>query len=220
MLRPKLKICGLTRRDDVEALDGLADYLGFIVAREKVSPRVLEPSKARDLVETVAKSRRVLVAHGYTPHEALDLAARLEVFHVLQYHQPANPGELESLATGLEELGMGLAPVSLWNGERLAPDPCSVAQAVPVHEYLLVDALKTLKKRYRAGLRVPLDAYCRAVSCTERAAAAGGIDPGNVCLAASTGVYMIDVSSGVEAEPGRKDLEKVKQLIEVLGQCS
>jgi len=220
MLRPKLKICGLTRRGDVEALDGLADYLGFIVARTRVTPRVLEPGEARSLAETVSRSRRVLVAHGYTVHEAIDLAARLEVFHVLQYHQPAGPAELEGLKAGLDELGVALAPVALWNGEKLSPDPCTAAGTVPGHEYLLVDAVKGIGRRYEAGLRVPLEAYRRAAACTRRAAAAGGIDASNACLVASTGVYMIDVSSGVEAEPGRKEPGKVKQLVEVLAGCS
>ncbi|KSW12425.1 hypothetical protein CF15_06780 [Pyrodictium occultum] len=216
----RLKICGLTRPEDVEALDGAADYLGFVVAPSRLSPRVLSPGEARSLAETVSRSRPVLVAAGYGPRDAVELAARLEAFRVLQYHEPAGPEVLAGLARELGSIGVSLAPVSLWDGRRLSPDPCEAATVAPGHEYLLVDAVKGLGLRYAGGLRAPLEAYLRAAVCSSRAAAAGGVVPENACLVASTGVSMLDVSSGVEAEPGRKDLSRVEKLLEVLRSCS
>jgi phosphoribosylanthranilate isomerase len=43
---------------------------------------------------------------------------------------------------------------------------------------------------------------------------AGGITPDNAAKAISLGVYGIDVCSGVESEPGKKDAEKMKALFE------
>ena len=43
---------------------------------------------------------------------------------------------------------------------------------------------------------------------------AGGINPNNAVDAVELGVYGIDVCSGVEAEPGRKDHDKMKTLFE------
>jgi phosphoribosylanthranilate isomerase len=43
---------------------------------------------------------------------------------------------------------------------------------------------------------------------------AGGIDPGNVAAAIKLGVYGIDICSGIEAEPGKKDHQKMKKLFE------
>ena len=46
---------------------------------------------------------------------------------------------------------------------------------------------------------------------------AGGLDPGNVRTALEISCPdAVDVSSGVEASPGRKDLEKVKAFIDVV----
>jgi phosphoribosylanthranilate isomerase len=41
---------------------------------------------------------------------------------------------------------------------------------------------------------------------------AGGINPDNAAQAAKLGVYGIDVCSGIEAEPGKKDHKKMKKL--------
>jgi phosphoribosylanthranilate isomerase len=43
---------------------------------------------------------------------------------------------------------------------------------------------------------------------------AGGINPDNAVKAIELGVYGIDICSGVESEPGKKDHEKMKQLFE------
>lgn len=217
--RPRLKVCGVTRFEDVEFLDGVADYLGFIISREHVSPRSLEPARARNLAETVSKSSRVAVVHGYSWLEAVELVSRLEVFNIIQYHHPLATNEVLKFADMLKDVGVKLAPVSLWNGSILQPDPCTIATTTS-YEYLLVDAEKGSELRYQQGLRVPLDAYKYAVSCTEKAGAAGGITPENVCLVVKLGVYLVDVSSGVESKPGHKDASKVARLVEAIKTCS
>ena len=42
----------------------------------------------------------------------------------------------------------------------------------------------------------------------------GGITPENVIEAVEVGVYGIDVNSGIEAKPGKKDHNKMKLLFE------
>ena len=43
---------------------------------------------------------------------------------------------------------------------------------------------------------------------------AGGINPDNVVRAVELGVYGIDVCSGIEEKPGKKDHKKMRQLFD------
>jgi phosphoribosylanthranilate isomerase len=43
---------------------------------------------------------------------------------------------------------------------------------------------------------------------------AGGINPENAEKAIKLGVYGIDICSGIESKPGKKDHEKMKKLFE------
>jgi phosphoribosylanthranilate isomerase len=49
---------------------------------------------------------------------------------------------------------------------------------------------------------------------TKRIFLAGGIHPGNAADAVKLGVYGIDVCSGIEAEPGKKDHKKMQALFD------
>ena len=228
VLRPRLKVCGLTRPGDVEALDGMVDYLGFITAPARVSPRVLPPGEAAELASTVSRSTPVLVAAAMPPGEALEAAAR-HVFPVLQLHHPLESVEqLERFIAESLERSVRPAPVLVrgetgWSG--LSPLEASRAQGLERAEYVLLDASKSLRRPLGPrGLRLPLGEAVEAVRLLAAAGArpglAGGVRPGNACLAASTGAWLLDTSSGVESGPGRKDPALVEALIRELEGCS
>ncbi len=216
---PRVKVCGVTSLEDVELLDGRVDYIGFITGA-RASPRVLEPRKAAELASTVGRSRRVLVVYGLEPGEAAELASKLEVFHVLQYHWYAKPRELHSLSKALSEIGVALAPVVFHGVGGWTPlHPVFYSRLSRVAEYTLIDAPKSSPLRHESGLKIPPEAYAEAARVLEKPGAAGGITPDNVCLVAEH-AWLIDVSSGVEKEPGRKDPQLVEKLLERLRNCN
>ncbi len=215
----RVKVCGITRAEDVEALDGLVDYLGFITGL-RVSPRVLEPKIAAELASTVSRSTPVLVVYGLEPVEAADLAVKLEVFRVLQYHWFEKPSGLTRLHRELSDIGVKLAPVLLYGVGGWTPlHPMFYSRLSRLTEYVLIDAPKTSPLRYEGGLRVPPEAVREASRFIARVGAAGGVTPENACLLAKH-AWLVDVSSGVEEKPGVKSREKVEKLVERLGGCS
>ncbi|MEM1598605.1 MAG: N-(5'-phosphoribosyl)anthranilate isomerase [Pyrobaculum sp.] len=203
-----LKICGVARREDAVALDGLADYVGFIV--EPTSPRSARREDLRDLRAAVYKSKPVLVTATVPPREAVDLAAGADI-PVVQHH-----GVLDAETYDYaKSRGVALAPVAVYRPGADLREAVRRLLALP-HEYVLVDADKKSAERYEGGLKVPLSAM-REVAGLGKVALAGGITPENVRLVLSLMPYMIDVASGVEKAPGVKDMEKVKALLKALG---
>lgn len=215
---PRVKVCGVTRPEDVELLDGRVDYIGFITGL-RASPRILEPKTAAELASTVGRSRRVLVVYGLEPEEAAELASKLEVFQVVQYHWYAKPRELHRLSQMLSEIGVALAPVIFHGVGGWTPlHPVFYSRLSTVTEYTLIDAPKSSPLRHEGGLKVPPEAYAEASRVLVRPGAAGGITPSNVCIAARH-AWLIDVSSGIEKEPGRKDPELLEKLLENIRNC-
>jgi len=225
----KVKVCGVKRHTDLEWLDGMVDYVGFILAPRGLTPRALTVTEARDMFAAVEKSVPVAVTAGMEVVDAV-VAAEEAGAPVIQYHEPLT---VEALNLLLAEAGlrdMAVAPVLLydtrlkrWRG--LSPEELRMFlednPGDAIIEYVLVDAVKGSPPEGPQGLRLPLGVYREAVEALScyTVAAAGGVKPGNACLAASTGVGMIDVSSGVEEAPGAKSRVLVEKLLEELRKC-
>nr|WP_245521942.1 N-(5'-phosphoribosyl)anthranilate isomerase [Pyrobaculum neutrophilum] len=206
-----VKICGVARPEDVELLDGLVDYIGFIV--EPSSPRSVEPRRLGGLARLVRESRPVLVTASLPPAEAVDLAASLGI-PVVQHHGSLGDGHFSYA----EERGVALAPVAVYR--RGADLRAAVSQLLSKpHEYVLVDAEKGSGERFEGGLKIPLHVLAE-VAHMGKVALAGGITPENAHLVAALRPYMVDVASGVESSPGVKDPGKVKALLRALGRLS
>ena len=224
--RPMVKVCGVKRRLDLEYLDGLVEYVGFIVAPEGVSPRALSPSEAWDLASTLSRSEPVMVAAGMGVGDAVSAAASTG-FRVVQLHMPLEAGEAAAAVEAAAGLGLRAAPV-LVSSRRgwLGASPGELAGLLEpgLVEYVLVDADKRDPPGGPGGLRVSLDAVSEAVAVLSprgfRVGAAGGVRPGNSCLVARLGVSLVDVSSGVEEAPGVKSPLLVSSLLRELEGCT
>ena len=198
----------MTRLADAEALDGVVEYIGFIV--EPTSPRSVRPEALGALRAAVRRSRPVLVTASLPPKEAVDLAAENDI-SVVQHHGALAEEDYDYAASR----GVALAPVAVY---RPGVDLRAAVEELlrRPHEYVLVDADKKGGERYEGGLKIPLAAL-RQVVGLGRLAVAGGVTPENAHLVAALRPYMVDVASGVEAAPGVKDMEKVKALLRALG---
>ncbi len=211
MYRPvEIKICGLTREEDVDlALDLGADYFGFIVYPK--SPRGLSFERAAELAARVPEGRRVLVDVETGTEE---LESRLRAgFDFFQIHASLDVG-LGSLAAWS---GLALRE-RLWIAPRLAPGEPFPAAVLEFADTVLLDTYHKMQ----VGGTGEIGDWAGFSGLKERFPGvnwvlAGGLNPQNVLEAiATTGTERIDVNSGVESAPGKKDPEKLRELFRVL----
>ena len=203
MYRVKVKICGIRTLEEASAaLEYGADALGFNFWPG--SPRHISPESAGAIISRLhpfAASIGVFV--NETPDTVLSLFHRLGLSAV-QLHGDETP-----------EYCNGLAGVRIIKALRVGPgfDPKSI-KAYPANAILL-DA--SLKGHY-GGTGRRFD-WSAAIESKEYAPIilAGGLTVENVEDAVKTARPMaVDVCSGVEAEPGKKDLGKLKLFMETV----
>lgn len=217
--RPWLKICGLTRAEDVQqVLRGGADALGFVLYAS--SPRALDPTAAETLfarcglltLPAEAKLARVGVFVNAAPAEVLALARRLRLSH-LQLHGDEDLAyiqALQALMTPAEARGLQLIKaLHLQRGSDL-----QAATGWPAEIQLLVDAAPAPGSTARGGLGRPANWALAAPLARQRPVIlAGGLQPGNLASAwARVGPWGLDLASGVESAPGHKDPDKLQAL--------
>jgi phosphoribosylanthranilate isomerase len=212
----RVKICGITNLDDARcAAEAGADMLGFILYAR--SPRYVEPEWAGRIV------RALRAACGGVAPRCIGVFVNEPVARVREVLERAGLDWAQLHGDEpLQELRM-LAPRAF---KAIRPATTSDARAqaaryTPVEAVLerpdlLVDAHHP--GRY-GGTGMPLDAAVAraavgASGARRRILLAGGLTPERVGqVVAALHPWGVDVSSGVEAEPGRKDHAKVRAFM-------
>jgi phosphoribosylanthranilate isomerase len=198
--RTKIKICGLTRAEDVAVAARLgADYLGFILAP---SPRRVTPERVAGITAGVAGKSQKVGVFVDAPLEEVIKAVEIAGLDLVQLHG----SEDEDYAGRLSAAGIRFIKVFRLGRDRRPP-----VTAFPGAEALLFD---TFLPGIAGGAGKSFD--WKLVSGWSGAPffLAGGLNPENVAEAlALTRPYGVDVSSGVEAAPGIKDHARIKAFI-------
>ena len=196
----RVKICGITELEDARdaALLG-ANAIGLNFYPN--SPRYIEPSRAAKIIEK--------------------LPPFVTVVGVFWNHP--DPQNLEDFA-----VSVGLHAVQLHGNET--PDYCSMIQRVKVIKTFRVDSnfrVDTLRG-YGSGTFL-LDGCAPGTgrsfdwelafgaNAFGSIIIAGGLTPDNVSNVVSTlHPFAVDVASGVESKPGKKDYDKMRRFIEAV----
>jgi phosphoribosylanthranilate isomerase len=200
----KIKICGITNEQDAHKSVALgADALGFIFYDQ--SPRHIEPTAARRIIQTLPP---FVLAVGVFVNQPLETVRRI-----------------------VDDCGLALAQI---HGDE-TPAYCESLDRPVLRAIRLKDRksfLALAEYKGRAGVRgFVVDAFSAesyggtgqtvdwALAGEAAKAApvllAGGLTPHNVREAIEqVRPYGVDVSSGVEASPGRKDPHKLEAFIQ------
>jgi phosphoribosylanthranilate isomerase len=195
----KVKICGITSCDDaLHAAACGADALGFVFYAG--SPRYVAPEQVRAIVEALPPFViRVGLFVNETPERMRAVAGECAL-DALHMHGDEIPADCV------------IPPYRVIKGvrPRHAADLAALA-AYPVAA-LLVDA--AVPGQFGGTGQRADWALAAQLSAAHRVILAGGLTPDNVMAAVrQVRPYGVDVSSGVELEPGRKDPEKVARFI-------
>lgn len=217
----RVKVCGLTNFDDAAvARDAGADYLGFIFYPP--SKRAIAVAEARSVIRRLRdsqdRSRPAPVYVGvFVNEQASDLASILEEcdLDMAQLAGDEPPELIHSPNSPLfGRVFQAIRPRSLPEAMELVRQYCphpSVASATGPD--LLMD---TFHPTLRGGTGHTADWTLAATIVREvpRLMLAGGLNVENVAEAIlQVRPFAVDVASGVEAVPGRKDHDKLRAFI-------
>lgn len=208
MTEIRVKICGLSTPETVAAAaDAGAAYVGFVFFGK--SPRNISIDQARDLaVEVpvgVAKVALTVNADDALLREITD-AVPLDMIQLHGSETPERVAEVRAL-TGL--------PVMKAVGIATGEDVAKLDAYAAVSDQLLVDAKPPPDGELPGGNGVSFD--WRLIANRRWSVPwmlAGGLTPENVAEAIRlTGARQIDVSSGVESAPGKKDVAAIRDFL-------
>ncbi len=200
--RTRVKVCGMT--DATEARDAVSagvDALGFIFVKE--SPRFIEPEIAREIIRRLPP---FVDAVGVFVNEDPDVVNEIVQFcglTLVQLHGNESPDYCRSIASRVIKV------MSIRSKDD-NPDFDSYSSAVCGF------LLDTYHENMAGGTGLTFDwSVLDKITPPLPFILAGGLDPenaGDAVLKASP--YAVDVNSGVEIEPGRKAIEKIRKFIQ------
>jgi len=192
--RPLVKICGITNRPDAEnARVCGADMLGFVFAE---SPRRARPSLLEEIYDLDILKAGVVVTKNGSVDDELKEILEAGLLDALQFHGEESPEACDMLGfawyRALRVRGENdVERIDSYSCPRLLADAYVRKRAGGTGRRISRDLVEYMGERYPLWL-------------------AGGIGPENVRdIVQRFGPELIDASSGLESEPGKKDHRKV-----------
>ncbi len=215
----KVKICGITNLEDaVEACERGADLLGFIFIGG--TPRAVDSGTAKGVIDGLGRHRESVSTVGLFKDEEIDVVAGTVAecgLDLVQLHGGEKPAYCSELKKTLEEKDH--PRVKIIKVFKVGDDILPVGAYIP-DDYM--DAEFFVFDTYHpevaggSGERFDWEVLAREKEKIRKPFfIAGGLAPENVAEAVSAvRPYGVDVSSGVEKAPGKKDKDKIKEFIE------
>ena len=203
-----VKICGLTRPEDVAAVAAAgAHYAGFVFYAR--SPRAVGVDLARDLALAAPVGLAKVALLVDAEDAALDAVVARVPLDMLQLHGHESP---ERVAEIRARYGL---PVMKAVGVARAEDLPQLDAYARVADQILVDAKAPKDAALPGGNGLAFD--WRLIAGRRWPVPwmlAGGLAPQNVAQAvAMTGTRQLDVSSGVETAPGQKSADLIRAFV-------
>ena len=201
-MRVRVKICGLTRLEDVQAaVDAGADALGFVFHPR--SPRHLELAQAERLIAAVPPLVSVVGLFADADADTVRATCAALPLDQLQFHG----FETAAYCRQFGRRWYKAVPMRDLDDAQAVTDWLA---AYPDSSGFLYD---TYGKSQSGGSGTAFDWGKLPAHCAPRLLA-GGLNPDNVAAAIrACHPFAVDVSSGVESAPGIKSSAKMQRFI-------
>ncbi|HEX9000039.1 MAG TPA: phosphoribosylanthranilate isomerase [Blastocatellia bacterium] len=200
MAKVKLKVCGITLLEDARAVIAAgAEYLGFNFYRK--SPRYIAPAEARTIIEQLPGE---IVSVGIfvnesRPEDVLEIL-KVSGAQLAQLHGDEDPGYCA--AVGPERVIKALRVSDNFDIRQVLDYPAAA---------VLLDAFD--KNLYGGTGKTANWEIAREAAVLAKVFLAGGLSPENIADAIrAVAPFAVDVNSGVESAPGKKDAAKLRKL--------
>ena len=198
VMRSKLKICGITNLDDALTVAGLGvEWLGFNFYPG--SPRYIEPETASTIIKELPEHVHCVGIIVKPYYKEVEKIINISAVHRVQVYGPQDFNDFSKLS---------LPSIICYRFKETRNEKMDFMNA----DMVLIDSFS---KSALGGTgkvfdwdEIPLDMP------REKLVLAGGINPDNIQQAlGKVKPAVIDVASGAEISPGKKDSEKVELLV-------
>ncbi len=200
MLIVKVKICGITNYEDaMAAVDMGADLLGFNFYPK--SPRYVTTDKAIEIINKLPGFVDIAGVFVNASFEQIQEIINQCQLNWVQLHGDEDP----QFCQQFDSLNIKtMKALRVKDHKDIEKADSFLTDAI------LLDAYHP-EKYGGTGERFDWDIVG---NINRRTFLAGGINPNNASKAIQPGIYGIDVCSGVESEPGKKDKKLMKKLFD------
>jgi phosphoribosylanthranilate isomerase len=212
-----VKICGMTNLEDaLIAMEAGADAVGFVFYEK--SPRNISVEAARRIVEKLPDSiEKIGVFVGSAIEYITGAAARVGLTGVQFYQAKGKSSSANWIAIGQERRCKLIVAVP---GERLIDGGVLISEEAKKSIYAMLIDSGSSDRPGGTGASFDWEA-CRGMvqglGSMVPVIVAGGLTPENVGEAMHVlKPWGVDVVSGVEARPGKKDPEKVRAFVKAV----
>jgi phosphoribosylanthranilate isomerase len=213
----RVKICGITNNTDLQMVQKIgADALGFIVEIPRAAKRNLDRNQARELIKQLSVfTKAVLVIEPQDLKTGFELIKTIKP-EIIQLHGKLSLDEIRAMKSKSK------AKIVIPYGITQKTTYKRAVEMIEKYIRVNVDAILLDSKGVNGvggtGKTHNWEFSAELVSSFDiPMILAGGLTEKNVAEAIQiVEPYAVDVSSGVEREPGRKDYQKVETLIKIV----
>jgi phosphoribosylanthranilate isomerase len=213
----RIKVCGITSLEDAAvAVNAGADAVGFIFVEK--TPRFVTPEIVAPIVRQLPLFVTPVGVFWDHPPGHVKAVAEACGLRALQFHGDESPEDCEGYDLPvIKTIKIGPRPPDIEGMPADTLDPFMLKYAKRAAAVLLDSAARWSEGEPRQPIEWEIAArYADApIARVTRIILSAGLTPDNVARAIGAArPYAVDVNSGVEARPGKKDPQKVQRFVE------